>query len=70
MSSSFSVGRSFRDLRIVNSGSRDCGRFDLGSRRALFKLIVAANKQSLAVAKSRHENKDQAFIDAISDREE
>lgn len=30
------------------------------------KFILAAHKQSLAVAKSRYEKKDQAFIDAIS----
>jgi Antitoxin MazE-like len=30
-------------------------------------FIDAAHKQSLAVAKSRHEKKDQAFIDAIAD---
>ena len=30
------------------------------------KFAVAAHKQSLVVAKSRHEKKDQAFIDSIS----
>jgi DNA-binding LacI/PurR family transcriptional regulator len=28
-----------------------------------------AHRQSIAVAKSTHENEDQAFIDAISDRD-
>ena len=28
-----------------------------------------AHRQSLAVAQSQHENEDQAFIDAISDRD-
>jgi hypothetical protein len=31
------------------------------------KFIVAAHKQSLAVARSRKEKQDQAFIDGISD---
>ena len=29
-----------------------------------------AHRQSLAVAQSQHENEDQAFIDAISDRDD
>lgn len=31
------------------------------------RFVVAAHKQSLAVAKSRQAKRDQAFIDAISD---
>ena len=31
------------------------------------KFTLAAHKQSLMVAKSRREKKDQAFIDAISE---
>ena len=31
------------------------------------KFVIAAHKQSLAVAKSRAEGKDQAFIDVVSD---
>ena len=30
-------------------------------------FIIAAHQQSLAVAKSRHAKKDQAFIDSVSD---
>ena len=33
------------------------------------KFVVAAHKQSLAVRKSRHAQRDQAFIDAITDWE-
>ena len=33
------------------------------------KFISAAHKQSLAVAKSRHANRDQTFIDVITDWE-
>jgi Antitoxin MazE-like len=29
-----------------------------------------AHRQSLAVAQSQHENEDQAFIDAVSDRDD
>jgi hypothetical protein len=31
------------------------------------KFKLAAHKQSLAVARSRHAQEDQAFIDAVSD---
>lgn len=30
-------------------------------------FVLKAHRQSLAVARSRHEQEDQAFIDAISD---
>jgi len=33
------------------------------------KFVLAAHKQSLAVAKSSHAKKDQAFIDAVTDWE-
>jgi Antitoxin MazE-like len=36
-------------------------------RSSAFK--AEAHRQSLAVAQSPHENEDQAFIDAISDRD-
>jgi Protein of unknown function (DUF3018) len=32
-------------------------------------FAAEAHRQSLAVARSRHEDEDQAFIDAISDRD-
>ena len=34
------------------------------------KFVVAAHKQSVAVAKSRHARRDQAFVDAITDWEQ